>query len=283
MITKCFNRSSPGHGVAEYGILSVLLLVGSIGMLSLMGTDIDGLFKSFHISPAQLRTSAGAPQTLAATGNNNAALTAAANSAAGFNPSGLPRGVGQEQVCFRNNLCTSMLSIAGGSTDTSGGNGTQLVLGSVDSINQLIQKLKQDPNSDSSLIGLLTQLANNGHDIGNTISVPVNTDPSNDNRGSVGAQIVSQIETLNTSKFALVDYVNAHPKSLDPVVKEFVTAQADNIQAIGRSRTDLAGCTGGECGPVGEVYFKDGGSADLVHQDANSICKSGGNQNKCIQ
>lgn len=279
------NRNAcKGHTTAEFGILSVFVLVGAIGVLSLMGTNISNLFTSFHVE----RTSPGSAQVAnTVSSNGGAALSntpnSAANNTVAFGQSPLPPGVGQEQVCFKSNFCTSILSIQGGNTDTSGGNGTQLVLGSVNSLDQLIKQMKNDPNADNGLVALLTQLANQGHDIGTTISVPVNTDPSNDNRSSVGSQIVTQIDSLNATKFAVLDYVQAHPNSLDPVVKDFVTAQADNIQTIGRSRTDLSGCTGGECGPTGVVYFKDSGTADLVHQDANSICKSGGNENQCVQ
>lgn len=201
----------------------------------------------------------------------------------------------QQQICLSSGICLNIPVIASGDgtlSETVGGLGGNLTnaLGNV--LDQIVQQLKAQ-NADPTLVQLITNLALEGHGLGNHINSLEQQCPINSTctlfrstlQGSAGNGYKASLEgsnnfftaNIDTGNFqkayqAVQDYFSAHPH-----------AYADVANVINQESSQILNISNGVTvgGNVYSVVKTSANNAQLVHQDSNTICASDGNQGIC--
>jgi hypothetical protein len=212
---------------------------------------------------------------------------------------------GPQNICFQGGVCVNIPTIASGSlTETNGGLGGSLVTSLSDVFDQLVAQLKAQ-NADPALISLVTQLAKQGHSIGDSLqtvqavcSVGGGNNAACDTAkgGALNASMfkesnsgdvfTSNIDTTSFTKAlsAVDNYIRNHPGTYDSVgtLIDMESSQITNIAQgmnLGIEMTSGLDSLGHQNFNITAVNNK----AVLVHQDANTICSAGGNTHLCVQ
>lgn len=273
------KQVSSGQSLTEYCFIGALILVASIGILLAFGGG-------FNTALASLK------------GDLQSHINGAANANGGgqnpqpqVDPNGPgqvipPPQAGQNQFCTASGWCvnvpdTSNVNLAG----TTGSLGGELSQQMADVIAQIALQLQQDPNTDPTLLNLVTQLANQGHTIGDEELRLANNCPVNSYCGSyeyigVVSQNTQPIQDattqFNTLHQQLQDYLATHPNALPPEMQNTINFEAAEIKNISSGFSN-------QWDPNWNIYdgniynFNPPNGGLLTHQDANTICANGGN------
>lgn len=274
-----------GQSLVEYGFIGSLVLLASLGALLMMGGNLDALLQNLK-------------QDL--TFNINAAGSSAANSNA---PNGVqiadgpgqiipPPGAGETRICSESGWCINVPDTEGiHLTGTSGALGGELTQSMANVIQQIAQQLAQDPNTDPALLDLVTQLANNGHTIGDEEIRLATNCPAGSYCGSYEyidvvahntIPIAEATATFNNTYQALQSYLAANPGALPMEMQNVISFEVSEINSISGSFSNHYDTNWNQID--GNIYlFNPPNGGELTHQSANNICGSGGNTSQCIQ
>lgn len=172
--------SQPGVGTTEYVLIGSLVVLLSIGGLSLIGNNVSGIFGglegAMHRQKPDTMQAAGLPKgnqanVLSQNGQTGAAgqVGASGNTAAGNYPTVRSvNGNVLQNVCLnQGGFCVNipLVTADGRMTSTSGALGGQLTHDFASVFDQIAAQLAQMGNADPKLVDLITKLANSGHGI----------------------------------------------------------------------------------------------------------------------
>ncbi len=271
------KRIASGQSLTEYCFIGALILVASIGILLALGGNLNGALASLkgdlqsHINGAANANGGG----------QNQQPTIDPNGPGQVIP---PPQAGQNQFCTASGWCvnvpdTSNVNLAG----TTGSLGGEISQQMADVIAQIALQLQQDPNTDPALLNLVTQLANQGHAVGNAeVELATNCPLSTYCGTYVGtySQNTSFIQdatnTFNTTHQQLQQYLATHPNALPIEMQNTIHFEVSEINSISSGFSNHWD----ERWQIydGNVYdFNPPNGGQLTHQSANTICSNGGN------
>lgn len=263
-----FKQSKPGQSGSEYALAIGLVAVVTITGLGAIGLNLGGTFSGMITSqpPAQSPGPAPNPPPLAP------ALTEPPASAPPSILATLPKGApGTEPACF-DSFCVNLpvIDVANEQVDTAGGNGVEKIHQFADVLTTMAQQVAAKEGPDSPLAKLISQLANDGHSIGNNqLAIVKNGGFIQANQNSLIGNYKRSQSTFQNSFETLNAYLSQHSDALSPTSKAVVNTQASQIKSLAEA-VSL---------PVqgGNYYSKPiYGKAKLTHQSANTICSEGG-------
>jgi Flp pilus assembly pilin Flp len=275
----------PGQGMAEYTLIGSLLVLVAIGALGLLGGQVNTLFGNM-LGGSGTAQSTGTVQIANTTTqqSQNTAISTAQQTL-------INAGIAYDTITTANGVTIQMPVIQDGTTvQTTGTSGSKLMSGFSDVLSQIAQQMEASEQADPALVQLITDLALKGHDIGTVkakIEFCLNTcGTSNTSWGTNDYNTMTTIygPEFQTLHQQVMDYVAANPGALPSVLTSIIDLQATQIenivQATAAPITWQATTTDG-CGPNCATSYES--TATLIHQDANTICSSGGDTGQCIQ
>ncbi len=205
---------------------------------------------------------------------------------------------GEEQVCFTSGLCLSIPAFAEGTTaETAGGLGGDATGKYAYVLQQISDQLEADLGADDPFVLLVTQLANQGHALGQSEQSYIdftsghrakypNFKPEhiNEVQNSMDERkniIQEKISAYDTKWKKVQDYMNTNPDLLAnyPEVENIINQQSQEIVDIGN------GIRPAELVRVGNRFYTDDPSnpSEITHQDSNTVCVTGGDTNECYR
>lgn len=265
------RRKPTGQSMTEYSIGIGLVAVVSITALTGLGMNINTIFSGMITQ---------APPSSAPTTN----LPASANTAAGVaSPAPAwasaalakvpPAPPGTQPVCF-DGICVNLPVVDASNSifDTTGGNGAEKVHQFANVLTQFAQQLAQDPNSDSTLVSLISGLANSGHAVGDQQEIIKNQCTAESNatvtcRDVFYNHMEATWNSYSNAQYTLNEYLARHPDSLGATSERVIRSNIENIAGVAMAYGS---------GQVSGSYFTFNPNVNLVHQSANNICDQGG-------
>jgi Flp pilus assembly pilin Flp len=285
-LTRNKSMRHPGQGMAEYTLIGSLLVLVAIGALGLLGGQVNTLFGNM-LGGSGTAQSTGTVQIANTTTqqSQNTAISTAQQTL-------INAGIAYDTITTANGVTIQMPVIQGGTTvQTAGASGSQLTYGFSDVLTQIAQKLQDSGQADPALVQLITDLANKGHLIGdnqkfleNCLSTCNSNDLTTsyfDSFNTVTIQLTPEFQTLHQQ---VLDYTAANPESLPASLITVIDLQARQIENIVQTTASPTSWQATETDPCGPICIDTTEStATLIHQDANTICSSGGDTGQCIQ
>ena len=286
------------HGVTlvEYGLIGALIMVFAIAAVTQLGEGLNG--RMVNLKGDLTRSANG--QASGGGGSGGGGGSQQPTGPGGIGNVVPPPGPGEEQACLSGGYCVNIPTIPGGTrlSSTTGALGGQLTHGMANAIRQIGDQLRADPDTDPTLLNLITQLANNGHGIGDSIDNANTWCPPGVNCGQLAAD-GSQVSSILRQNLGNIDhsqsgfqsthqelqaYLAAHPGALPPAVVGVINAEAGQINTIADAFSQDS-ITPSTCQAAGDTACSQWNVTDtlLVHQDANTICSSGGGHSQCTR
>lgn len=277
----------PGNTLSEYTLIIGLLSILAISGLKVLGPSIAQLLdtQSGRNSPNKIETYMNTVLA-SSTGNSSNGASSTSN------------GQTSSSTIQLNGESTNQPLLGGNSssgTNATSVDGVGVVKENADTLWQIAQQIKADPNHDPQLLAWVTQLANTGHGAAQNMKAAIPTFQQAIQVQGANAQIISDkirnvtvaSDTFNSTNQQLEAYLQTNPHALTP----------DMIQAIKLATMDISGILSPLAGDINSVD-SDGigmGKANQenwrkmvmqyteVHTDSNTICKNGGDQTICIK
>jgi Flp pilus assembly pilin Flp len=285
-LIRNISMRHPGQGMAEYSLIGGLLVLVAIGALGLLGGQVNTLFGNM-LGGSGTDQNASTVQTANTTTqqSQNTAISTAQQTL-------INAGIAYDTITTANGVTIQMPVIQGGTTvQTAGASGSQLTYGFSDVLTQIAQQLEASGQADPALVQLITDLALKGHLIGDNqrfLENCVSSCNSNelitsysDSFNTVAMQLTPEFQTLHQQ---VLDYTTAHPEALPASLMTVIDLQARQIENIVQTTASPTSWQATETDPCGPICIDTTEStATLIHQDANTICSSGGDTGQCIQ
>ncbi|HEY9687627.1 MAG TPA: hypothetical protein V6C52_11685 [Coleofasciculaceae cyanobacterium] len=220
-----------------------------------------------------------------------------------------PPAAGQQQVCYKSGWCVNVpVTQNTALTVTTGSMGSQMTNQFASVFDQIAMQLAQNQNPDPQTLALVTELANLGHDISywqKALWVECSAGANCTYNASTGVSwggtgygnmtapksqnSLGQIE-LATSAFSsknseLSSYLKKQPDVLPSYMQEIINSQSSQIMNIaGAYQTSNLVVTTSPTDPnVSIANWSLGYDAQLVDQNANTICQNGGDTSMCFK
>lgn len=212
-----------------------------------------------------------------------------------INPGGMggvvpPPQPGQEQICFTSGLCANIFVISANThLDVAGGNGGEFTHQFANTLKEIADQIKAE-GLDPNLAQLISDLANQGHTLGDTEGAYGNTCGSNPqlSAGTFFCSSQAQNEALTHAHtqanelfqimfLKVSEAMNHYPGKLKNDAKAIIDSQSQQIMTLSQEYfnsyvTMSNSYQGNDLNEVGGIV--DGGK--LTHQSANTICTQGG-------
>jgi Flp pilus assembly pilin Flp len=265
----CHMSVSKGQSLAEYGMVIGLVAAVGIAAVALLGGSLqDGL--------ANINGGNATPSTLAITDAPPGGVSSPGGTS-GLSTLIPPPGTGQEQICFQSGYCAN-IPVIDGTTVTTGANGGQMTHQFADVLSQIALQLQADPNADPTLLSLITELANRGHNVGGAEqqffdSCSASCDSPTLSTFSGVLQLSR--DRLTQQSVALQNYLNDKPDMLPQELQSLIYLQVDQIYQLQTPFLNVAARS--------QPYDLNTMPITLTHQSANTICGSGGDTGVCVQ
>ncbi len=280
-----------GNALAEYGVMGSLVAIVTVTGLTLMGNNFNDLVQEAH---ARMENTANAAVVAAETANSPAG--------GGEQMAGLPAGVQNGQLCFSDNNCVSVPLDANGNyiIETAGSNGHNMTTQYAETLKQMANALKNDPNADPAYIDLITKLANQGHHLAGSeqiteqnykkycIEQQLNCGQATYNEVEQCTTFSSYFQTQQEAdEFAalyqqLQKYSSSNPNAIPAEIMHAVDNSAQNILTIASAYE--TGTREDGTNWVAELEFViNGGTAGSTQTtgESNNICANGGSWPDC--
>lgn len=298
-------RQNPNHSrvkglsLTEYGLVVGLVAVAGVASLTTLGSivqrDLGGMIT--QRPPAQA-TPTG-PAIINANAGGSTPIAPSAVARINVSPGGIGGVIaspaqGQEKLCFGSGLCANIPVITEQTRpDVSGGNGGQLTHQFANTLRQIAQQIEAE-GTDPDLANLISQLANQGHGIGNlqdSVSnqcgiglsgARITTDPpgkctrqmeytgdqSDPSKGSIAALKTD----FQTKLGSVLNQLQNYPGPLKEDVAFIIESQSKQILTLADGFNSTV-----TINPKGKVkMITTTNNAVLIHQSANTICDQGG-------
>jgi hypothetical protein len=272
LISSLFRSSQKaahsGGALAEYGIIGITLVTVCAAGFLLTGKNLDLVFghlkddtqKSIDVA----KTAEQKAKDAAATFKSNLAATALQTSASGSGT-----------LCS-SEWCISAPGLTGNYVETSGSNGSSMInlTNSAAGIFAQMAAILQAQGADASLINLLTNLANQGHDLANYQNGLFNgagdygTMSSNINGMRDG---LSSFKSMSSQLDSLMSQVPADARGILMDASNVIIAIGDSYSLSGTGNGDEVG------------WGWHSINVQLTHTNSNTICSNGGDTDVCIQ
>ncbi|MCE3236083.1 MAG: hypothetical protein K0Q50_2263 [Vampirovibrio sp.] len=256
----------------EYGIIGTSVTLLIIAGFTVMGGRLNNIFVDLKDDMADRITNAS--QAKAAVISTQDALAANQHQEQYFPGA---------KVCYANGMCLDMAAVNHqGTVESTGANGARdTIHEQANLLTQIAEQLASDPNADPTLLDLVTRLSLAGHGIGNGLDQSINsfTDPA----GFFGAYDAfwRSVVPYTDLKNQLSSYLTEHPGALPPEMQKAIDGATN-------ATFSKAGLLIGAEGPNYDNWdamisnpVTAGGAP--IHQDSNTICQNGGNQQVCVQ
>jgi hypothetical protein len=170
--------------------------------------------------------------------------------------------------------------------DTSGSMGSQLTHQFSDIILQFAQEEARMPNPDNRLIGMITELANSGHVLGNTEGTAVSEcppgQPCTGNQSTLRdalSLVISKQSMFESNLQTVQNYARDTPGVLPPEILNIINTEGQQISDIAQAyHTQPEPSTDGS-----SLQWSFSSAVQITHQSANTICNNGGNTSSCVQ
>jgi hypothetical protein len=264
------KKMSSGNTLAEYAMIGSTIALVSIAAFTVFGGNFKTYIQDLKADMSK--------RILASNQANAAMITDTSQAEAEHQQTYFPGA----KVCYSNGWCLDMSSLSQQKTvESTGANGARLgIMTQANLLQQIAEQAAKDPNADPAIVDLVTQLANAGHHIGDSLDTAILD-------YSTGGAFLSSYDTFWKSALPFGDiknqldaYVAAHPESLTP-----------EMQAA------IAGATGTISGKMGTLVGANSASFENwdalinaptevpagIHIDSNTICQNGGKLTACTQ
>ncbi len=279
------RRGCCANALSEYALIAGIVLLGSLGVIYMIGGN-------FNLSMASLKN------------DLKANITASETAAFGPLPESLwdnagllsSAGAQQKQVCFQAGFCLNMPIISGGQVTTAGGLGSDEVEAIANMLWLLARQLEAE-GADPGLVAKITALANRGHGVSNSLRVTAQdyrtkVDYLQANPNNPGMNFGNDFNLSITTNQANIssrtrefqqawwdvqsEIARAAPSPSLTLAKAIIDVQAREIVNISDSVTrDNIDYSQLAADPGLDMM------ANVTHQDANTICQTGGNMGQC--
>ena len=271
ILKQATGSKQRGLAMVEYGLIGITVVVVSIAGFMMLGgsfKDLLGDLKADTSKKISAPTAAIQKQQQALA-DFKAKLAAAKAAASAVTSSG------SGQVCG-SSWCISAPGLTGTTVQTSGGNGNQMVdlTNSASNVFAQIAAILAQEGGDPSLITLLTNMANQGHDMANA-----------QNGLWVGeADYAGMAADINGMRSGVTNFNNMAAQlkaslSLLPADTQGILLDATNvIIALGSSYTFSGTGNGDEVG-----WGWSSANIQMLHSNSNTICTNGGDTAVCVQ
>jgi Flp pilus assembly pilin Flp len=261
------HKYAQGQSVVEYGMLAGLLIMVAVGGLSLLKGSIFDLLKT----PTNSQTTSKINDYMAATIGGSTG-NGGTNSNGATSPG----------------TTTPSLSWVLGASNASGTNVTsadgtkEIVDNNVQALGQLVNTMAADPNSDPTVMDLLTKLANSGHSTADKLSTAA-VDYQNQDQAYFSSykDFYMQEADFATQYTALNNYLADNADALSPEQKSTVTAAA---AAIEKQMRRLIGANSANTANWSAMLpLTVQSTTSSVHTNSNTVCRNGGRVSSCVQ
>jgi Flp pilus assembly pilin Flp len=281
MMPPTQNARQQGQSLAEYGLIISLIAVVSIGGLMILGQSLGNVLSGMR------NTVMGQHSSTSSLANS---LTGSGGSlgATSLQQSPTARSVsGPGSACYADGQCLNLDAVNAVSTNTAGANGSEFVKSYADIFEQIAQQAANDPNADPTLRELATKLANSGHTLASheaTIlqQVTDNYGVQNATRDGFNAER----NNFGDLKAEFASYLQYNPGALPPEISAIAMDAASQIETHTENYllTDSTSILN-ESGVMQNVQrdTKPTDAAQPVRNNANTICRNGGNTTGCIR
>lgn len=279
-----------GQSVTENMFIIGLVALVGISSLAVLGLQLNNQFRNMISANTQGQSTVVA-ETIA--------LTALPENAGKLPP---PKS-NEESVCFNSGFCLNIPVMAGGKVEAMGGIGGEQTRQYASVLSQLAAQVEAEFGKDNPLTVMLTSLSLKGHALGNWednhLSDQKNWTKVNgakygegrpggdrfkgDSVNKVKSAIKSlqtQLMSFNAERENVTAYLQDHPQILQkkPEISGLITSQAQEITNIAQNLQTYTIKTL----PSGNYTLtRPSNSAEIVHQNANTICHGGGERSKC--
>lgn len=300
-------KACTGATLTEYCFIGALIMAVSIAAVFAIGNGLASTMKDLK-ADLQKNTQAANWAKLPKGPN---ALGPGQSGINGVVPAPAP---GQEQVCYDSGWCVNIPVIGhtAATTGSMGGQWTQQLAAVLDQIKAQLEAAGGDPG----LIGLITDLANQGHALGNDQAVidefiaGLHT-KSPAELMAIAAQYDGMDATrakqqqMNQMLQQLNNYMASHPGALPPEMQNLINTEVGTINNImtlynqdqnipQTSQHNLAqGMTPEDANTWAVLHYwhqletmsAPGGQpgSAIMHHSANTVCGNGGNTAQCIR
>lgn len=281
----CMERRT-GTSLSEYALIGGLVLVLSIGALSVLGKVTGGMFGGM------LSGKPPVSQTSPATSMRTAAVSDAPS--VGALASGMA--AGQQKACFSSGVCIDFPSMNPATVVTSGGLGSQYTHDLASVLDQVKAQLVAE-NADPSVIDLVSKLANQGHDMGD-YEQSMWDQMAGCMQGGVCANqkvfgstytmehvMLNKVAQLKTLDAQLQTYLTAHPDALAnfPEAQSIINTEVNQIATLGSNLNHgIDPVPSGQDGAF-QIYpdamthgLVAQNASTITHASSNTICGQGG-------
>jgi hypothetical protein len=298
-------RPRKGQSLLEYTTAGALVAVVSIAGMLVMG---NGFNDNMDRLKSDIMGTVATANVSGSTSNQDPAL--AANETVNGSAIIGPPAAGQQQVCYKSGWCVNIPVTENTElTVTTGSMGSQMTNQFASVYDQIVAQLAQTQNPDPQTLSLVTELANLGHGIadwqqalwGQCLAVTDCTYNSStgDSWGGTGngyqtspilvTNALTNIEQQTAAFYAkneeLADYLKSQPDVLPSYMQEIIDLQATQILNIaGAYDSSKLVISDSLTDPNVTVAKWDFGyDAQLVDQNANTICENGGDTSMCFE
>lgn len=260
------RKRTPGQSGSEYALAIGLVAVVAITGLGAMGLNLSGIFSGM------ITNQSPAPVPPPPVNLPPAPPPAVVEPPAVVPPAMLanfpPAPPGTEGVCF-DGLCVHLPVVdeTNEVVDTAGGNGVEKIHQFSNVLDQIAEQLSQEEGVDQTLVTLISNLANNGHGLGDQQAVIAKLPDTSFNAG-LSAQYNREKSAFNSAFTALNTYLEKNPGKLSPTAQTIVSTQASQIKKLASAVNIFVAGKGGT--------YTSTGKATLTHQSANTVCQQGG-------
>jgi hypothetical protein len=262
------TKAQPGSALVEYAMPGLLLLVITIAGLSAIGISLNDTMglanknmnqKISHVTDEQ-----------AAHAQRKADFILERQMKASQQASGSGGNMNTAPLCGDGG-CSTVLDLNAPIVQTAGTNGQVAQLTSqAANIYTVVAKQLAEQGADSSLINLVTKLANTGHSIANG-----ENNLNGDGFDSMASGIKA-VQDGRTNFQNLYNQLTPHMSKLPANSQTQLAKAATVITTIANNYTFNLSSNNAD-------YHYQASSADLTHINSNTICKNGGNTSSCVK
>lgn len=264
------NVKYPAQGLAEYGLIAVLVAIAGISALTMFGSSISGMLQGLQGSFAGIKTEAATTfREGSQPGEISATLPPGGSPATGQPDQSVPVNTPQGPVVGTSPAPD--VSSPAPAPSTAGALGaSEKILADVEVLEQLKQKLSLDPNTDPALLDLITKLAIAGHTLGDSVS-------SCSGMNCMMSGVPDKHMGFMDVHMLVMDYFGSHWGSVPMSVQQTINGAVDRING------NVSSVTGMGPGSIMGDGSTGGGSSGQIHDDANLICNNGGDTSQCTK
>jgi len=269
------NGWRKGMALVEYALIGISVLLVCIAAFLVVGGNLNSWMAGLNQQAKQQvdNTNTQKVAIAAAKAADEAARAKAAQANIANVATQALSSSGSDSLCS-SSWCISAPGLTGATVSTAGSNGNQMVqlTESASNVYAQLAKILEAQGADPGIISLLTNMANQGHAMGNAQSVLLsksgdyNTMKSNMTTLSGG---LNDFKQMNQQLRSLLPQLPADTRGILQDASNVIIGVGDSYSLNNGS------------GEIGWSYTSK--NISLTHSNSNTICQNGGNTSVCVQ